>query len=226
MNDTDVQATNTDYKPKLHKKYKLVLKIWLVHNNVVPGSKMLTQEHVTLGKIRFCIACMCRHYALHDQCDAIVLQLKCAVLYWLQENHIYASLDRSYCISVYHTLIHSLSRSTALSHTLRHSAVFTSALCIPITYALAVASEMNGEAGCYITWGWEHIAWVTNKKVPFKQIQWSVLAQRLPFYTPTAVVVASCDCEGNEGDATARTRGGMHRSATTETGRGGTPEHC
>ncbi len=55
MNDTDVQATNTDYKPKLHKNYKLVLQIWLVNNNVVPGStKMLIQEHVALGKIRFC----------------------------------------------------------------------------------------------------------------------------------------------------------------------------
>ncbi len=30
MNDTDVQATNTDYKPKLHKSYKLVLQIWLL----------------------------------------------------------------------------------------------------------------------------------------------------------------------------------------------------
>ncbi len=49
MNDTDVQATNTDCKPKFHKNYKL-------NNNVVPGStKMLTQEHVVLGKIRFCI---------------------------------------------------------------------------------------------------------------------------------------------------------------------------
>ncbi len=47
MNDTDVQATNTDYKPTLHKNYKLVLQIWLVNNNVVPG------KHVTLGKIRF-----------------------------------------------------------------------------------------------------------------------------------------------------------------------------
>ncbi len=55
MNDTDVQATNTDYKPKLHKNYKLVLQIWLVNDNVVPGStKMLTQEHAALGKIRFC----------------------------------------------------------------------------------------------------------------------------------------------------------------------------
>ncbi len=55
MNDTDVQATNTDYKPKLHKNHKLVLQIWLVNNNVVPGStKMLIQEHVALGKIRFC----------------------------------------------------------------------------------------------------------------------------------------------------------------------------
>ncbi len=32
MNDTDVQATNTDYKPKLHKNYKLVLQILLVNN--------------------------------------------------------------------------------------------------------------------------------------------------------------------------------------------------
>ncbi len=55
MNDTDVQAKNTDYKSKLHKNYKLVLQIWLVNNNVVPGStKMLTQEHAALGKIRFC----------------------------------------------------------------------------------------------------------------------------------------------------------------------------
>ncbi len=57
MNDTDVHATNTDYKTKLHKHYKLVLQIWLVNNNVVPGStKMLTQEHVTLGKTRLCVS--------------------------------------------------------------------------------------------------------------------------------------------------------------------------
>ncbi len=56
MNDTDVQATNTDYKPKLHNNYKVVLQIWFVNNNVVPGStKMMTQEHVALGKIRFCV---------------------------------------------------------------------------------------------------------------------------------------------------------------------------
>ncbi len=55
MNDTDVQLTITDCKPKLHKNYKLVLQIWLVNNNVVLGStKMLIQEHVALGKIRFC----------------------------------------------------------------------------------------------------------------------------------------------------------------------------
>ncbi len=31
MNDTDVQATNTDYKPKLHKHYKLCFKSdWLI----------------------------------------------------------------------------------------------------------------------------------------------------------------------------------------------------
>ncbi len=55
MNETDIQATNTDCK---HKLYKLVLQIWLVNNNVVPGStKMLTQEHVVLGKIRFCGRC-------------------------------------------------------------------------------------------------------------------------------------------------------------------------
>ncbi len=55
MNDTDVQATNTDCKPKLRKNYTIVLQIRLVNNNVVPGStKMLTQEHVVLGKIRFC----------------------------------------------------------------------------------------------------------------------------------------------------------------------------
>ncbi len=54
MNDTDVQATNTDYKPKLHKNNKLVLQIWLVNNNVVTGStKILIQEHVALGQIRF-----------------------------------------------------------------------------------------------------------------------------------------------------------------------------
>ncbi len=59
MNDTDVQATNTDCKPKLHKIYKLVLQIWLINNNVVPGStKMLTQEHVVLGKIRFWLVCL------------------------------------------------------------------------------------------------------------------------------------------------------------------------
>ncbi len=46
---------NTDCNPKLHKKYKLVLEIWLVNHNVVPGStKMLTQEHITLGSIRLC----------------------------------------------------------------------------------------------------------------------------------------------------------------------------
>ncbi len=57
MNDTDAQATNTDYKPKLHKNYKLVLQIWFDNNNVVPGStKMLTQEHDALGKIRFCVS--------------------------------------------------------------------------------------------------------------------------------------------------------------------------
>ncbi len=56
MNDTDVQATNTDCKPKLHKNVKLVLQIRLVNNKVVPGStKMLIQEHVALGKIRFCV---------------------------------------------------------------------------------------------------------------------------------------------------------------------------
>ncbi len=50
MNDTDVQAPNTDCNPKLHKNYKLVLEIWLDNHNVVPGStKMLTQEHVSLG---------------------------------------------------------------------------------------------------------------------------------------------------------------------------------
>ncbi len=56
MNDTDVQATNTDCKPKLHKNDKLVLQIWLVNNNVVPGStKMLIQEHAALDKIWFCV---------------------------------------------------------------------------------------------------------------------------------------------------------------------------
>ncbi len=61
MNDTDVQAPNTDCKPKLHPNYKFVLQILLVNNNDVPGStKMLTQEHVALGKIRFCI---------HDCCE-------------------------------------------------------------------------------------------------------------------------------------------------------------
>ncbi len=39
MNDTDVQATNTDCKPKLHKNYKLVVQIWLVNNNVVQGQQ-------------------------------------------------------------------------------------------------------------------------------------------------------------------------------------------
>ncbi len=53
MNDTDVHATNTDYKTKLHKHYKLVLQIWLVNNNVVP---LLIQEHVTLGKTRLCVS--------------------------------------------------------------------------------------------------------------------------------------------------------------------------
>ncbi len=65
MNDTDVQATNTDWKPTptlqpTHKNYKLVLQIWLVNNNVVPGStKMLIQEHIALGKIRFCCMKVC-----------------------------------------------------------------------------------------------------------------------------------------------------------------------
>ncbi len=54
MNDTDVQATNTNYKPKVHKNNKLILQIWLVYDNVVPGStKMFIQEHIALGKIRF-----------------------------------------------------------------------------------------------------------------------------------------------------------------------------
>ncbi len=44
MNDTDVQAPNTDCKPKLHKNDKRVLQMFL-----------LIQEHVTLGKIRFCV---------------------------------------------------------------------------------------------------------------------------------------------------------------------------
>ncbi len=45
-------------KPKLHKNNKFVLQIWLVNNNVVPGStKMLIQEHVVLGKIRFSVYC-------------------------------------------------------------------------------------------------------------------------------------------------------------------------
>ncbi len=55
MNYTDVQAPNTDCNPKLQKNNKLVLEIWLVNHNVVPGStKMLTQEHVGLGNIRLC----------------------------------------------------------------------------------------------------------------------------------------------------------------------------
>ncbi len=57
MNYTDVQAPNTDCNPKLHKNYKLVLEIWLVNYNVVPGStKMLTQEHVALGNISCAIS--------------------------------------------------------------------------------------------------------------------------------------------------------------------------
>ncbi len=61
MIDTDVQATNTDYKPKLHKNYKLVLQIGLLNNNVVPGlTRMLIQEHIALGKIRFCISICCK----------------------------------------------------------------------------------------------------------------------------------------------------------------------
>ncbi len=68
MNDTDVQATNTDCKSKLHKNYKRVLQIWLVNLNVVPGStKMLIQEHVALGKIRFCHQDQCLHAKI--QCD-------------------------------------------------------------------------------------------------------------------------------------------------------------
>ncbi len=42
MNNTDVQALNTDYKPKLHKYDK---SDWFI--------TML--EHVALGKIRFCL---------------------------------------------------------------------------------------------------------------------------------------------------------------------------
>ncbi len=50
MNDTDVQATNTDCKPKLQ------LQIGSVDHNVGPGStKMLIQEHVSFGKISFCV---------------------------------------------------------------------------------------------------------------------------------------------------------------------------
>ncbi len=57
-------TSKTYYKPKLHKNYKLVLQIWLVNNNVVPGStKMLTQEHAALGKIRFCFT----HRVTSDQ---------------------------------------------------------------------------------------------------------------------------------------------------------------
>ncbi len=57
MNDTDVHAPNTDCKHKLYKSYKHVLQIWLVNHDVVPGTtKMLIKEHVTLDKIRFCIA--------------------------------------------------------------------------------------------------------------------------------------------------------------------------
>ncbi len=44
MNDTDVQATNTDYKPKLHKNDKLVLQIWLVNGNVVPNMSHLVKS--------------------------------------------------------------------------------------------------------------------------------------------------------------------------------------
>ncbi len=53
MNDTDVQATNPDYKPKLHKNDKRVLQIGLVNNNVVPGSTKVALW-VALCKIRFC----------------------------------------------------------------------------------------------------------------------------------------------------------------------------
>ncbi len=37
MNDTDVKATNTDRKPKLHKNEK---------NNVVPGSTKMLMLHL------------------------------------------------------------------------------------------------------------------------------------------------------------------------------------
>ncbi len=49
MNDTDIQATNTDYKPKLHKNDKLVLQVWLVNNKVVPGSAIYVdpETHLT-----------------------------------------------------------------------------------------------------------------------------------------------------------------------------------
>ncbi len=65
MNDTYVQAPNTDCKPKLIKNYKLVLQFWMVNNNVVPGStNTLIQEHVALGKIRFCQSCISSHPCL------------------------------------------------------------------------------------------------------------------------------------------------------------------
>ncbi len=48
MNDTDVQATNTDYKPKLHKNDKLVLQIYVeIYTKLFQGQQyMLTQKHI------------------------------------------------------------------------------------------------------------------------------------------------------------------------------------
>ncbi len=47
------------------------IKIWLVNNNVVPGStKMLIQEHVALGKIRFCHARTHTHTHTHTHIHA------------------------------------------------------------------------------------------------------------------------------------------------------------
>ncbi len=56
MNDTDVQATYTNYKPKLHKIINLFFKSdWLITMLLQGSTKILIQEHVALGKIRFCV---------------------------------------------------------------------------------------------------------------------------------------------------------------------------
>ncbi len=45
MNDTDVQATNTDCRPKLHKNYKLVLQSDVLIKGCSRVNKDVDQEH-------------------------------------------------------------------------------------------------------------------------------------------------------------------------------------